>query len=146
MIGVNGTGKTTSAAKIAQWFKTNRHSCLLVAGDTFRAAAIEQLEIWGEPLGVEVMNGQYGGDSAALCYDAWSSAYRRNIEFVLCDTAGRLHTKDNLMQELSKVKRTLSNTTPGAPRTLSCRRRHHRFKRPRSGQGISSSAGSPASF
>jgi fused signal recognition particle receptor len=115
MVGVNGTGKTTTSAKMAHWFKSNRHSSLLVAADTFRAAAIEQLEVWGERLGVEVMKGQYGGDSAALCYDAWASAHRRNIEFVLCDTAGRLHTKDNLMQELSKVKRTLAKHDPGAP-------------------------------
>jgi fused signal recognition particle receptor len=115
MVGVNGTGKTTTSAKMAHWFKSNRHSCLLVAADTFRAAAIEQLETWGARLDVEVMKGQYGGDSAALCYDAWSSAHRRNIEFVLCDTAGRLHTKDNLMQELAKVKRTLSKHDPGAP-------------------------------
>jgi fused signal recognition particle receptor len=115
MVGVNGTGKTTTSAKMAHWFKTKRHTCLLVAADTFRAAAIEQLEAWGSRLGVEVMKGQYGGDSAALCYDAWASAHRRNIEFVLCDTAGRLHTKDNLMQELSKVKRTLAKHDPAAP-------------------------------
>lgn len=115
MIGVNGTGKTTTSAKMAHWFIANRHSCLLVAADTFRAAAIEQLETWGSRLGVEVMKGQYGGDSAALCYDAWASAHRRNIEFVLCDTAGRLHTKNNLMQELSKVKRTLAKHDPDAP-------------------------------
>lgn len=115
MIGVNGTGKTTTSAKMAHWFKTNRHTCLLVAADTFRAAAIEQLQTWGERLEVEVMKGQYGGDSAALCYDAWSSAHRRNIEFVLCDTAGRLHTKNNLMEELSKVKRTLAKHDPDAP-------------------------------
>lgn len=115
MVGVNGTGKTTSSAKMAHWFKSNRHTCLLVAADTFRAAAIEQLETWGGRIGVEVAKGQYGGDSAALCYDAWSSAHRRNIEFLLCDTAGRLHTKDNLMQELSKVGRTLAKHDADAP-------------------------------
>jgi fused signal recognition particle receptor len=115
IVGVNGTGKTTSAAKMAHWFKTNRYTSLLVAADTFRAAAIEQLEIWSERIGVEVLTGQYGGDSAALCYDAWSSAYRRNIEFLICDTAGRLHTKGNLMQELAKVKRTLSKHDSEAP-------------------------------
>jgi fused signal recognition particle receptor len=115
MVGVNGTGKTTSSAKMAHWFKSQRHSCLLVAADTFRAAAIEQLEAWSERIGVDVVKGQYGGDSAALCYDAWASAHRRNIEFLLCDTAGRLHTKDNLMQELSKVKRTLAKHDPDAP-------------------------------
>lgn len=115
MVGVNGTGKTTSSAKMAHWFKSNRHTALLVAADTFRAAAIEQLETWGSRIGVDVVKGQYGGDSAALCYDAWSSAHRRNIEFLLCDTAGRLHTKDNLMQELSKVARTLGKHDPEAP-------------------------------
>jgi fused signal recognition particle receptor len=115
IVGVNGTGKTTTAAKMAHWFKTNRYTSLLVAADTFRAAAIEQLETWSERIGVEVLTGQYGGDSAALCYDAWSSAYRRNIEFLICDTAGRLHTKGNLMQELAKVKRTLSKHDSEAP-------------------------------
>lgn len=115
IVGVNGTGKTTSTAKLANWLKTKRHSCLLVAADTFRAAAIEQLETWGERLGIEVIKGQYGGDPAALCYDAWSGAHRRNTEFLLCDTAGRLHTKDNLMQELAKVKRTLAKHDPDAP-------------------------------
>lgn len=115
MIGVNGTGKTTSSAKMAHWFKSNRHTSLLVAADTFRAAAIEQLETWGSRIGVEVIKGQYGGDSAALCHDAWASAHRRNIEFLICDTAGRLHTKDNLMQELAKVKRTLTKHDPDAP-------------------------------
>jgi len=115
IVGVNGTGKTTSSAKMAHWFKRERHSCLLVAADTFRAAAIEQLESWAGRIGVDVVKGQYGGDPAALCYDAWASAHRRNIEFLLCDTAGRLHTKDNLMQELSKVKRTLAKHDPDAP-------------------------------
>jgi fused signal recognition particle receptor len=115
LVGVNGTGKTTSAAKLAYWFKENRHTNLLVAADTFRAAAIEQLEVWGERIGVEVVTGQYGGDAAALCYDAWSSAHRRNIEFLICDTAGRLHTKGNLMQELAKLKRTLAKHDSEAP-------------------------------
>lgn len=115
IVGVNGTGKTTSSAKMAHWFKSERHSCLLVAADTFRAAAIEQLQFWGDRIGVDVVKGQYGGDPAALCYDAWASAHRRNIEFLLCDTAGRLHTKDNLMQELSKVKRILAKHDPDAP-------------------------------
>jgi fused signal recognition particle receptor len=115
IVGVNGTGKTTSAAKMAHWFKSNRHTNFLVAADTFRAAAIEQLQTWGERIGVEVISGQYGGDAAALCYDAWSTAYRRNVEFLICDTAGRLHTKGNLMQELAKVKRTLSKHDPEAP-------------------------------
>jgi fused signal recognition particle receptor len=115
IVGVNGTGKTTSAAKFAHWLKSHHHSCLLVAADTFRAAAIEQLCRWGERLGIEVLKSQYQGDSAALCYDAWNSANRRNIEFLICDTAGRLHTKSNLMQELAKVARTLNKHDPDAP-------------------------------
>jgi fused signal recognition particle receptor len=115
MVGVNGTGKTTSSAKLAYWLKNQGRTCLLVAADTFRAAAIEQLCRWGEKLGLEVMKSQYQGDSAALCYDAWDSANRRNIEFLLCDTAGRLHTKSNLMQELAKVSRTLGKHDPDAP-------------------------------
>ena len=115
LVGVNGTGKTTSSAKLAYWLKSQGRSCLLVAADTFRAAAIEQLCRWGEKLGLEVMKSQYQGDSAALCYDAWDSAHRRNIEFLLCDTAGRLHTKSNLMQELAKVVRTLGKHDQEAP-------------------------------
>jgi fused signal recognition particle receptor len=115
LVGVNGTGKTTSAAKLSNYFLRNRNSVLLVAADTFRAAAIEQLATWGERLGVEVVKGQYNGDPAALCYDAYVSAQRRNIEFLLCDTAGRLHTKSNLMQELAKVNRILAKHDPDAP-------------------------------
>ncbi len=115
VVGVNGTGKTTSSAKLAYWFKRHRHSCVLVAADTFRAAAIEQLSIWGDRLGIDVIKSQYQGDSAALCYDAWTSAQRKNIEFLICDTAGRLHTKTNLMQELTKVSRTLAKHDADAP-------------------------------
>lgn len=113
--GVNGTGKTTSCAKLAHWIKSQGHSCLLAAADTFRAAAIEQLCAWGNRLGIEVVRGQYQGDSAALCHDAWNSANRRNMEFLICDTAGRLHTKGNLMQELAKVVRILSRQDASAP-------------------------------
>jgi len=115
VVGVNGTGKTTSSAKLAHWLKSRRHTAVLVAADTFRAAAIEQLGIWGERLGIDVIKSQYQGDSAALCYDAWPSAQKKNIEFLICDTAGRLHTKSNLMQELSKVARTLAKHDPEAP-------------------------------
>lgn len=115
VVGVNGTGKTTSSAKLAHWLKSRRHTAVLVAADTFRAAAIEQLGIWGERLGIDVIKSQYQGDSAALCYDAWTSAQKKNIEFLICDTAGRLHTKSNLMLELSKVARTLAKHDPEAP-------------------------------
>ncbi len=113
--GVNGTGKTTSTAKLAHFLKSRRHSVLLVAADTFRAAAIEQLEIWATRIGVELIKGKYNADPASLCHDAWQAASSRNLEFVLCDTAGRLHTKHNLMQELDKVKRTLARLDPTSP-------------------------------
>lgn len=115
MIGVNGVGKTTSAAKFANYLKGNRHSVMLVAADTFRAAAIEQLGLWGDRIGVEVFKSAYGADPASVCYDAYATAIRRNVEFVICDTAGRLHTKSNLMQELGKVRRTLQKHDPSAP-------------------------------
>src|SRR5438132_691807 len=97
VVGVNGTGKTTSCAKLAHLLKQRRHNVMLVAADTFRAAAIEQLGVWADRIGVECIKGQYNGDSAALCYDAYVSADKKNIEFLICDTAGRLHTKTNLM-------------------------------------------------
>lgn len=115
IVGVNGTGKTTSAAKLAHLFHQNRHSVLLVAADTFRAAAIEQLEIWADRIGVEIFKGEYGADPAAVCHDAYELAERKNIEFVICDTAGRLHTRHNLMLELEKVRRAIQKKDPKAP-------------------------------
>src|SRR2546428_5173958 len=131
IVGVNGTGKTTSTAKLAHYLKQDRHglhlegaarptrggrdNVLLAAADTFRAAAIEQLSIWAERIGVEMIRGQYGADPAALCYDAYQAAAKRKIEFLLCDTAGRLHTKANLMAELQKVKRSLAKRDTDAP-------------------------------
>ena len=115
IVGVNGTGKTTSTAKLAHYFKKNRHTVLLAAADTFRAAAIEQLGIWAERLKVEMIRGQYNADPAALCYEAYQSADRGNIEFLVCDTAGRLHTKTNLMAELNKVKRSIAKHDAEAP-------------------------------
>jgi len=115
IVGVNGTGKTTSTAKLAHYFKNNRHSVMLAAADTFRAAAIEQLGIWAERLGVEIVRGQYNADPAALCYEAYQAAEKGNSEFLLCDTAGRLHTKSNLMAELNKVKRSLAKHDATAP-------------------------------
>ena len=115
MVGVNGTGKTTSSAKLAALIKSRGQSVLLCAADTFRAAAVEQLKAWGERLGVEVVSSEYGADPAALCHDALSKAKRLNVDFLICDTAGRLHTKSNLMQELSKVKRSLGKIDPTAP-------------------------------
>lgn len=115
LLGVNGTGKTTSTAKLARYFQKDGHSVLLAAADTFRAAAIEQLGVWAGRLGVEVIRGQYNSDPAALCYEAYQAATKRSIQFLLCDTAGRMHTKTNLMAELQKVKRTLGKQDPDAP-------------------------------
>ena len=116
--GANGTGKTTSVAKLAHCLKQHRHTVLLAAADTFRAAAIEQLGVWAHRLGVEMVKGQYGADPAALCYDAYQKAANNKVDFLLCDTAGRLHTKSNLMAELQKVKRALSKKDPVAPHEI----------------------------
>jgi fused signal recognition particle receptor len=135
IVGVNGTGKTTSVAKLAHYLGSggspnrhgdwgqsplpqNRHTVLLAAADTFRAAAIEQLGVWAERLGVEMVQGQYGADPAALCYDAYQKAANTRVDFLLCDTAGRLHTKSNLMAELQKVKRALAKNDPAAPHEI----------------------------
>jgi fused signal recognition particle receptor len=115
IVGVNGTGKTTSTAKLAHHFKSKGHSVLLAAADTFRAAAIEQLGIWAERLGVEMIRGQYNADPAALCYEAYVAAEKRKVDFLICDTAGRLHTKSNLMAELNKVKRSIAKHDQTAP-------------------------------
>jgi len=115
LLGVNGTGKTTSTAKLARYLQKDGHSILLAAADTFRAAAIEQLGIWATRLGVEMIKGQYNADPAALCYEAYQAAAKRQADFLLCDTAGRLHTKKNLMAELEKVKRTLAKHDSDAP-------------------------------
>ena len=129
IVGVNGTGKTTSVAKLAHHLLhapnrrasvsgASQNRILLAAADTFRAAAIEQLGIWANRLGVEMISGQYGTDPAALCYDAYESATKNKIDFLLCDTAGRLHTKANLMAELQKVKRSLAKKDPDAPHEI----------------------------
>ena len=118
VVGVNGTGKTTSAAKLTHYLQRQGHSVVLAAADTFRAAAIEQLGIWAERLGVEMIRGQYNADPAALCYEAYQAAARKNIDFLICDTAGRLHTKSNLMAELQKVKRSLAKLDQTAPHEI----------------------------
>ncbi len=115
VVGVNGTGKTTSTAKLAHFLKRKGHSVMLAAADTFRAAAIEQLGIWAERIGCDIVQGQYNGDPAAVCFDAYQRAEKNNVEFLICDTAGRLHTKTNLMGELAKVKRILQRADPQAP-------------------------------
>lgn len=118
IVGVNGTGKTTSLAKLAALLKREGRSVMVAAGDTFRAAAIEQLALWGDKLGVPVVRGAYQGDPAALCHDAYDAAERGKIDFLLVDTAGRLHTKHNLMQELSKVKRVLGRKDAESPHEI----------------------------
>ena len=115
VVGVNGTGKTTSTAKLAHFLKKKGHSVLLAAADTFRAAAIEQLDIWAGRIGCDIVKGEYNSDPAAVCFTAMQKAEKENIEFLICDTAGRLHTKTNLMGELAKVKRILQRTDPAAP-------------------------------
>jgi len=118
LLGVNGTGKTTSTAKLARYFQKDGHTVLLAAADTFRAAAIEQLAVWATRLGVEMIRGQYNADPAALCYEAYQTATKQSTQFLICDTAGRMHTKTNLMAELQKVKRTLGKQDPDSPHEI----------------------------
>jgi len=115
VVGVNGTGKTTSIGKLAQVFRSQGKSVLLCAADTFRAAAIDQLEVWGQRTGTEVIRTKPGGDPAAVLFDALKSASARHSDYVIVDTAGRLHTKTNLMLELEKMRRTAERIIPGAP-------------------------------
>jgi len=114
-VGVNGVGKTTTIAKLTQRLKQQGQSPLLVAGDTFRAAAIDQLQVWADRIGVEVICHRPGADPAAVAYDGMTAAKARGAGVVLIDTAGRLHTKTNLMDELRKVKRVIGQECPGAP-------------------------------
>ena len=136
IVGVNGTGKTTSTAKLAQYLmhdpncrasvsdasafhrnalQQRQPRVMLAAADTFRAAAIAQLDIWAKRLGVEIVRGQHGADPAALCYEAYQAAAKQEINFLLCDTAGRQHTKANLMAELQKIKRTVGKLDADSP-------------------------------
>ena len=114
-VGVNGTGKTTTIAKMAHLFKNQGHAVLLAAADTFRAAAIEQLEIWGHRAGCEVIKHKSGADPSAVVFDALKAARARGIDVLIIDTAGRLHTKIPLMEEIKKVHRVISKECPGAP-------------------------------
>ncbi|PTL39652.1 signal recognition particle-docking protein FtsY [Alkalicoccus saliphilus] len=115
VVGVNGVGKTTTIGKLAHKFKQENKKVVLAAGDTFRAGAIEQLEVWGSRAGVEVVKQQAGSDPAAVMYDAVRSAKSRGADILICDTAGRLQNKVNLMKELEKVKRVLTREIPEAP-------------------------------
>ncbi|MFO1436601.1 MAG: signal recognition particle-docking protein FtsY [Gammaproteobacteria bacterium] len=115
MVGVNGAGKTTTIGKLAQQFKQRGLSVMLAAGDTFRAAAVEQLSSWGERLNVPVVAQATGADAASVIYDALAAATARGVDVLIADTAGRLHTRDNLMEELKKVRRVLAKIDESAP-------------------------------
>lgn len=115
VVGVNGTGKTTTTAKLAHFVKGRGQTSVIAACDTFRAAAIEQLKLWGQRLDVPVVAGAYGADAAAVGHDAVSAARSRQADYLFVDTAGRLHTKHNLMQELQKLHRVIGKVAPGAP-------------------------------
>jgi fused signal recognition particle receptor len=115
IVGVNGTGKTTTSAKLAHYFQAQKKSVLLAACDTFRAAAIEQIKLWGTRLKVEVIAGSYGADAASVAHDAVTAAQARQADYLFIDTAGRLHTKHNLMQELQKLHRVIGKQLAGAP-------------------------------
>ncbi len=117
-VGVNGVGKTTTIGKLANRFRSQGLSVILAAGDTFRAAGIEQLEIWAERSGSQLIKHQKGSDPAAVAFDAIVAAKSRNIDVVIIDTAGRLHTKSNLMEELKKVRRTIEKAMPDAPHEI----------------------------
>jgi fused signal recognition particle receptor len=114
-VGVNGVGKTTTIGKMANYFKQQGKKVLLAAGDTFRAGAIEQLDVWGQRVGVDVIKQQAGSDPAAVMYDAVVAAKNRGVDVLLCDTAGRLQNKSNLMDELNKIYRVIGREIPGAP-------------------------------
>jgi fused signal recognition particle receptor len=115
VVGVNGSGKTTTIGKLAHRLRAEGRSVLLAAGDTFRAAAVEQLQHWGERVEVPVIAQRTGADSASVVYDALQAARARNAEVLLADTAGRLHTREPLMEELKKVRRVLGKVDPSAP-------------------------------
>ena len=115
MVGVNGTGKTTTTGKLAALFRSQNKSVLLCAADTFRAAAIEQLEVWAQRSDVPIIKTKQGGDPSAALYDACTAAKARNTDILIADTAGRLHTKSDLMKELDKMRRTAEKLVPGAP-------------------------------
>ena len=119
VVGVNGVGKTTTIAKLAHYHKTRfDRQVIIAAGDTFRAAAIDQVQLWGERVGVPVIAHQPGADPGAVAFDAMQAAHKRAADVLIIDTAGRLHTKDNLMQELGKIRRVVQKTVPDAPQEV----------------------------
>ncbi|MGD0618458.1 MAG: signal recognition particle-docking protein FtsY [Bryobacteraceae bacterium] len=115
VVGVNGSGKTTTIGKLAQLYQSEGRKVLLCAADTFRAAAIEQLEVWGQRTSTDVIRQKTGADPSAVIFDALQAAKARKVDYVIVDTAGRLHTKENLMSELEKMRRTATRVVPGAP-------------------------------
>ncbi len=115
VVGVNGVGKTTTIAKLAYFLKEQGKTCLLAAADTFRAAAIEQLDTWGQRLNLSVIKHKHGADPSAVAFDAIEAGIKRNVDVVIIDTAGRLHTKTNLMEELKKIRRVIAKKIPNAP-------------------------------
>ncbi len=118
VVGVNGAGKTTTIAKLAKGFQTHGKKVLLAAADTFRAAASEQLEIWAQRVNAAIVKTQHGGDPAAIAFDASKAALARDVDVLIVDTAGRLHTKANLMEELKKIERVLGKAIPGSPQEV----------------------------
>jgi fused signal recognition particle receptor len=115
VVGVNGVGKTTTIGKLASFYRLEDKKVLICAADTFRAAAIEQLEIWGQRAGVDIIRQKIGADPSAVLFDAITASKSRGIDILIVDTAGRLHTKDNLMRELEKMRRIAGREIPGAP-------------------------------
>jgi fused signal recognition particle receptor len=115
IVGVNGTGKTTSTAKLGMWLKKRGHSVMLAAADTFRAAAVEQLQRWGDRLEIPVVTGQPNSDPSSVCFKAHQQAIADQAQFLICDTAGRIHTRHNLMEELGKIRRTIAKQDDTAP-------------------------------
>lgn len=115
IVGVNGTGKTTSTAKLGMWLKKRGHSVMLAAADTFRAAAVEQLQRWGDRLDIPVVTGQANSDPSSVCFKAHQQAIAEKTQFLICDTAGRIHTRHNLMEELGKIRRTITKQDDTAP-------------------------------
>ena len=115
VVGVNGTGKTTSSAKLGLWLKNRGHSVILAAADTFRAAAVEQLQRWGDRLDLTIVRGNPNADPSSVCFNAHQKAIATRTDFLICDTAGRIHTRHNLMEELGKIRRTIAKQDESAP-------------------------------
>jgi len=115
VVGVNGTGKTTSSAKLGHWLNKRGHSVVMAAADTFRAAAVEQLQRWGDRLNIPVVKGNPNADPSSVCFHAHQKAIADGTQFLICDTAGRLHTRHNLMEELTKIRRTIAKQDETAP-------------------------------